>query len=416
MAARRLKVKEEAAKHRIYSAWLKGREAAHKTRYGDLLPARRIRELGLLDPWRLAKNVAGWLTRHCDGAVITACITNSSSANAWALVDGPSPGESVIVVTKGALLKLQRMNELVAATAATITSSMDAYPVLARALACRKLCQRTAIAIGQLVMTSATVFLLLHETAHIVRGHLRAAASGESGAEPVQAAAADITMPTLPVVSSAKLSERNRYSRTIEVDADVQALYWTRLFLDHADLGQSARGLGDASQEVIELLLSSADGRRWVTLTSAMCFHMALGGSMSTLVGIAGATHPSRHERVELSIISDLAIAFNEKAEPRILNECVTFCIRMICIDYASEKPMLSGSPESSDGADGVFGAIRIDQAARWLGVSVDPSSENLIHKNRLEIMSSMQQLEPSLELQRRVKFTLPPLVWWRLQ
>lgn len=309
MDIRRQETNSDAVAHPIYQTWLGEQRCRYKGNYGRRLPLRRIREAGIYDQWRLAQGVAEWLTRHCKDRRISVCVTDASCVNAWAFAQGPHTDESVIVVTRRGLLALQRLNILVAAAVRGLRDSPEVLPVLLRSLGSRQLDDRTAVAIAQLVMSSAMLFLLFHEAAHLLRGHLAGAAAEDEGEGPPLAISSASSVPYAAPIGRRDLSHPNVYSRTIEFDADIQAFYWARLYLDHIDTALLSDELGSESQEVFRILLSTPDGRRWVALAAGLCFHLAFSANASRLVKLKDATHPSRHERIDLAILSDAAIA-----------------------------------------------------------------------------------------------------------
>ena len=204
------------------------------------------------------------------------------------------------------------------------------------------------------------------------------------------------------------------YSRTIEFDADIQALYWLRRYLDHFDPSLVGDDLGPESQHVFRLILSSAGGRRWITLAATLSFHIALGAGASRMNGLKYASHPSRHERVELAILSDAAIAFHEGESPLFLTECVTFATRMVAIGALSDVPAFAEVERCMQKLEVRTQANCLSVAAQWLGVDLDKSAEDWVYNNRQTLMAAMRALHPWLSANQPATFKLPPMQWWR--
>ncbi|APG05616.1 hypothetical protein BJI69_18035 [Luteibacter rhizovicinus DSM 16549] len=321
--------------------------------------------------------------------------------------------ESVIVITRRGLLALQRLNILVAVAARGLRDSPEALPVLLRALGSKQPDDRTAVAIAQLVMSSAMLFLLFHEAAHLLRGHLTGAAAEDEREPQLLAVSSTPTVPAVAPIGWKELNHPNVYSRTIEFDADIQAFYWTRLYLDHIDTTLLSDELGSESQEVFRVLLSTPDGRRWVTLVAGLCFHLAFSAQASRLVQLKDATHPSRHERIELALLSDAAIANHNAEDTPVLRECVDFVCRMICEDESNGGVMEESAQRLTRRPDQSISAY-LEGTRVWLGLSLDEVSAEQVHQQRLALMESMRRWEP-IFARRQVTSTLPILPWWRV-
>ena len=400
--------------HPAYQNWLGQQRRLYKENYGKRLPVRRVRESGVYDQWRLAQGVAAWLTRHCSDRQISLCVTDGPSVSAWAFPQGPKEKESVIVVTRNGLLAIQRLSVLVAAAARGLRESSVAAPVPLRVLGLRSIDERTAVAIAQLVVTAATLFLLFHEAAHLFRGHLTVATDESDTALQILRASGPTLVRLAAPVGLVDLNHPKVYSRTREFDADVQALYWTRLYLDHVDTALLGDALGRESRAVFCSMLAAQEGRRWVTLVAGLCFHAVFSAGASQLSRLKDTSHPSRQERVELALGSDAAIANLNVEQPAFLWECVDFVSRMICEDALYESPFLKEAALEVTAHQEEPLSVRVDAARVWLGLSLDEASAELIHQQRLALIESMRRWVPVLE-SRQIGSTMPVLPWWRV-
>lgn len=403
----------DAAVHRRYQDWLTEQRRLNDSEYGNRLPVRRIRESGVYDQWRLAQGVAAWLTGQCTGIQITVCVTDAPFVTAWAFPQGPNEKESVIVLTRDGLLAIQRLNILVAAAASDLRNSPLAAPMLGRVLGRNSMDDRTAVAIAQLVGTAVTLFLLFHEAAHILRGHLAAAANESEATLQAVSAFCPTSVRLQTPVGPIDVNDKNVYSRTREFDADVQALYWTRLYFGHLNPALLGDELGSESREVFASILATQEGCRWVTLVAGICFHAAFSVDASRLSCLKNATHPSRQERVELALGSDAAIAIHNHEQPVFLWECVDFVSRMICEDATDDWPFFKEAACAINDRQHDPMCKRIEAARTWLGLSLDDASANSIYQQRLALIESMRRWNPIFESRQPIS-TMPVLQWWR--
>lgn len=408
--SRYLKVYQQVDKgmHAAHNKTLSELSRQHRHNYGTRICARKIFYAGIADQWRFCCETLKWVSNTTEGHSFSFCVTDSKAKNAWAFRDALGKGHHLIVATASCLRSMQSVAEVVAETLFRNPSPRE-DTTLYRLLG-QRLDEETIVSVAQVVGMATTLFLLFHEAAHILRGHHFASAAdvarGESRGIPTFA------RPMAANVFHGHVRSPSVVSKTKEFDADLHAFLWSRLYFDN-NRPDALGALGEASRRTHLALLCSAEGRRYVTLIGAMCFHLNLSGSADHSALNEGS-HPSRHDRVQLTYLADYALQAQSAHRASFLPECIRFSSALVVTDSIRGGTLFPRIADQIKGASGDSNLAMLKIATQWLGNFEDEQGLDEVHHRRMHLINAMQRLAPQLT-RHGISTKLPVFQWWAM-
>ncbi len=262
--------------------------------YGRALKGPHIIALELGDFRKLATRLCRKWSKSFVGQIrIEAVLTDSSSANAWAIPVKEAPnGVYLVVFTRGIVDALSQLGGQEDLNLRAWLASDDLPDTLKSFWGALPTCDRARQVFAAVVVHIAFVMLIHHELAHIGLGHL-------------------------PIIKAGPGSVRrheNLYRQCYELDADIHAMAWTSAYLVSA-FEECAQGSDALTKQIWSAFCHDLSNRRFLIALATVVFYAALGLRPFTPQQLDITDHPPTITRLLLLIHLENILA-QKRGEP----------------------------------------------------------------------------------------------------